>query len=119
MVRGMFKLLGIPEQISAVTKNGESDFWTTLDGGGLACFDNVDTRIDWLPDALAAAATAGSHQKRKLYTDGLWGYPRYEMFEWTLHGNPNLSMGEVWFSSLFLDGFESGDSSAWSGIQGD
>lgn len=69
LVRGVFRLLGIVENITAVNKNGEGDFWATLDGGGLACFDNADTRIDWLPDALAAASTAGSHQKRKLYTD--------------------------------------------------
>jgi hypothetical protein len=69
LVRGMFKLLGISEQINAVTKTGDGDFWATLDGGGLVCFDNVDTKIDWLPDALAAGATAGTHQKRKLYTD--------------------------------------------------
>lgn len=69
LVRGVFRLLGIVENIAAVTKSGEGDFWATLDGGGLACFDNADTRIDWLPDALAAASTAGSHQKRKLYTD--------------------------------------------------
>lgn len=56
---------------------------------------------------------------RKLYTDGLWDYDRYEMFEWTLHGNPNLSMGDVEFSSLFLDGFESGEIGAWSGVVGD
>ena len=69
LVRGVFRLLGIVENITAVNKNGEGDFWATLDGGGLACFDNADTRVDWLPDALAAASTAGSHQKRKLYTD--------------------------------------------------
>lgn len=68
-IRGIFRIFGIPDQINAVTKTGDSDFWTTLDAGGLVCFDNCDTRIDWLPDALAAAATAGTHQKRKLYTD--------------------------------------------------
>ena len=52
---------------------------------------------------------------RKLYVDGLWSYPRYEMFEWTLHGNPNLGMGELVLVSLFEDGFESGDFTAWSG----
>jgi hypothetical protein len=56
---------------------------------------------------------------RKLYIDGLWAYPRYEMFEWTLHGNPNLSMGDVELSGLFLDGFESGDSSTWTAVVGD
>lgn len=69
VVRGLFELYGMPERISAVTKNGEGDFWAAVDGGGLSCFDNADTRIDWLPDALAAAATAGTLEKRRLYTD--------------------------------------------------
>jgi hypothetical protein len=68
-VRGVFRLYGIPDQINAATKSGEGDFWAGVDGGGLVCFDNVDSRIDWLPDALAAAATGGTHSKRKLYTD--------------------------------------------------
>lgn len=69
VVRGVYELYGIPERITAVTKNGEADFWTAQDGGGLVCFDNADTRVDWLPDALAAAATGGSSEKRKLYSD--------------------------------------------------
>ncbi len=69
LIRGLFDLYGMPERVAAVHKNGEGDFWATLDGGGLACWDNVDTRIDWLPDALAAAATAGTLEKRRLYTD--------------------------------------------------
>lgn len=68
-IRGIFEIYGIPERISAIVKNGESDFWTAQDGGGLVCFDNADTRIDWLPDALAAAATGGSSEKRRLYTN--------------------------------------------------
>ena len=66
---GGFELFGIPSRVSAVLKNGEADFWTELDAGGLACMDNADTRIDWLPDALAAAATGGCQSKRKLYTN--------------------------------------------------
>ena len=69
LVRGVFELYGIPERIAAVLKNGEGDFWAYLDAGGLACFDNVDTRVDWLPDALAAASTGGTLEKRRLYTD--------------------------------------------------
>lgn len=69
LVRGLFDLFGIPPKIGAVLKNGEADFWTALDGGGVVCFDNADTRTDWLPDALAAAATAGQQVKRKLYSD--------------------------------------------------
>jgi len=66
---GLFELFGLLPRVNAVTKGGEGDFWTELDGGGLVCFDNADTRIDWLPDALAAAATGGCQSKRKLYSD--------------------------------------------------
>ena len=66
---GLFELYGLPSRVAAVTKSGEGDFWTEADAGGLACWDNADTRIDWLPDALAAAATGGCQSKRKLYSD--------------------------------------------------
>ncbi len=69
LVRGLFALLGISETVNAVTKTGEGDFWAAVDAGGLVCFDNCDTRVDWLADALAAAATAGTFTKRALYTD--------------------------------------------------
>lgn len=68
-VVGLFELYGLPSRVAAVTKGGEGDFWTEADSGGLACWDNADTRIDWLPDALAAAATGGCQSKRRLYTD--------------------------------------------------
>jgi hypothetical protein len=69
--RGMAELFGLVFRTVA-PKNGEkalADFWTTLDSGGLFCCDNVDCRIDWLPDALAAAATGVGDTRRKLYTD--------------------------------------------------
>jgi len=69
LARGVFELYGMPPRIAAVLKNGDGDFWAAMDAGGLACFDNADTRTDWLPDALAAAATAGTLEKRRLYTD--------------------------------------------------
>ena len=69
VVVAIFELFGIPSRVAAVTKNGEGDFWAAMDRGGLACFDNADSRIEWLPDALAAAATAGCQDKRRLYTD--------------------------------------------------
>lgn len=68
-VVGLFELYGLPPRVAAVTKGGEGDFWTEADAGGLTCWDNADTRIDWLPDALAAAATGGCQSKRKLYSD--------------------------------------------------
>jgi len=65
----VFELYGLTPRVGAVTKSGEGDFWAAMDSGGLCCFDNADTRVDWLPDALAAAATAGCQEKRRLYTD--------------------------------------------------
>lgn len=51
---------------------------------------------------------------RKLYTDGLWSWLRYEMVEWTLLGNPNLGMNPlVGPDAIFVDGFESGDTVGW------
>lgn len=68
-VTGLFELYGMPARVSAIHKNGEGDFWVAMEAGGLTCFDNADTRIDWLADALAAAATGGTMEKRKLYKD--------------------------------------------------
>lgn len=70
LIRGLQRLLGVPETVVAATQRGEEDFWVTLDQGGLACLDNADTRIDWLADTLSSAATGGTRQKRKLYTNG-------------------------------------------------
>ena len=69
LARGIFELYGLPPRIAAVLKNGDGDFWAAMDGGGIVCIDNADTRVDWLADALAAAATAGTLEKRRLYTD--------------------------------------------------
>ena len=69
LVRAIFELYGMVPRIGAITRTGEGDFWVALDAGGLACFDNADTRIDWFPDALAAAATGGCQEKRRLYTN--------------------------------------------------
>ncbi len=41
---------------------------------------------------------------RKLYQAGLWAWPSYEMFEWTLYGNPNLGLGMTTEASLIVSG---------------
>ncbi len=66
---GVFELLGMPQRIAKIEDNGEPNFWTSVDQGGLFVADNADTRNRWLADALAAAATDGSQEKRRLYTD--------------------------------------------------
>ena len=41
---------------------------------------------------------------REMYTNGLWYYPKYEMFEWgALWGNPDLAMMPPLLSILFPD----------------
>ncbi len=73
----IFELLGIQPRIHKLDDGAKNDsgkaednFWCSLNAGGLTCFDNVDTRIKWLPDALAAASTNGSKQKRRNYENG-------------------------------------------------
>ena len=67
---GLFELYGIPARILSLDEADASDFWTQQDAGGLVCFDNADTHVAWLADALSTASTSGAHEKRKLYTDG-------------------------------------------------
>ncbi len=52
-----------------LSKSREDDFGTMLLRSPIAYFDNVDSFIDWLPDAICAYATMGVWSKRKLYTD--------------------------------------------------
>ncbi|MBN1982613.1 MAG: hypothetical protein JW795_13855, partial [Chitinivibrionales bacterium] len=69
-IRGIFELFGLPEKVSHIKeRDGENDFWAAVNGGGVVCFDNVDSKNSWVADALANAATAGSQEKRKLYSD--------------------------------------------------
>jgi hypothetical protein len=67
--KAVAELFGLPQVVSKVEDSGEDDFWPMLDAGGLVVLDNADTRNKWLPDALAAAATDGCIQRRKLYTN--------------------------------------------------
>lgn len=67
--KAIAELYGLPQVVAKVEDSGEDDFWPMLDAGGLVILDNADTRNKWLPDALAAAATDGCTQRRKLYTN--------------------------------------------------
>lgn len=69
LAAGVAELYGLSFNAHKVEESKESDFWPALDSGGLACFDNADSRTRWLADALACAATGGSQQRRRLYTD--------------------------------------------------
>lgn len=67
--KGIAEFYGLPFIASKVEENGEDDFWPGMDAGGLFVLDNADTRVRWLVDALANAATDGCAQRRKKYTD--------------------------------------------------
>ena len=65
----MAALFGIPFVAAKVEENSEGDFWPAVDAGGIFCLDNADSRVKWLADSLAAAATDGCSSRRRLYTD--------------------------------------------------
>ena len=70
-VLGLLQLYGLDPagRVLALDDNRESDFWPVLDAGGMLIADNADTKVQWLPDALAQASTGLGVAKRKLYTD--------------------------------------------------
>lgn len=48
---------------------GEEAFWITMKAKMITIFDNVDSRIGWIKDALQIASTGGEASGRKLYSD--------------------------------------------------
>ena len=52
-----------------LSKNKEDDFGVVLLRSPIAVFDNTDSYIEWVPDAVCAYTTQGFWVKRKLYTD--------------------------------------------------
>jgi hypothetical protein len=69
LAKGIAELYGLSFVANKAEESGEDSFWASLDGGGLFTLDNADTKNRWLPDAVASAATDGSSQRRKKYTD--------------------------------------------------
>lgn len=52
-----------------LSKNKEDDFGVLLLRSPIAVFDNTDSFIEWVPDAICAYTTLGYWVKRKLYSD--------------------------------------------------
>lgn len=50
-------------------RNKEDDFGVILLRSPIAVFDNTDSYIEWVPDAICAYATSGMWTKRKLFSD--------------------------------------------------
>ncbi len=68
-IRGIAELYGLPATIAAVEESSPDSFWPNMDHGGMYVLDNADSDCKWLPDAIAAAATGGVSNRRKLYTN--------------------------------------------------
>lgn len=69
LLRSLAELYGLPPSVSKVAENGESDFWTAMENGGIHILDNADSKNSWIAEAIAAASTGAARKKRKLYTD--------------------------------------------------
>ena len=48
---------------------GEEAFWIAMKAKMITIFDNVDSRIEWVKDAMQIASTGGEATGRKLYSD--------------------------------------------------
>lgn len=70
LAKAAAELFGVPWIAASVDESAECErnFWVNCDNGGVFCLDNVDSKIKWLPDAIAAAATDGGKPVRRLYT---------------------------------------------------
>jgi hypothetical protein len=69
LAKGCAELYGVPFVAAKVEEGLENNFWPCCDAGGIFTLDNADSKCRWLADALAAAATDGCSQRRRLYTD--------------------------------------------------
>lgn len=68
--QAFFELLGIETAMESIRENGQEDFWTSLNDGGLICYDNVDGKVaKWLTNDMQIASTGGSVTRRKKYSD--------------------------------------------------
>lgn len=67
---GVFRVLGVEPRTCDFARDAKpDDFWTAVNRGGVLTVDNVDAKIPWLPQALAAASTGGTMESRKLYSN--------------------------------------------------
>jgi hypothetical protein len=69
LAKAIAEFFGIPFVAAKVEESEESNFWPSIDAGGIFTLDNADTKCRWLADALANAATDGCSQRRKLYSN--------------------------------------------------
>ena len=72
--QGICEMIGAKYRLTNLKmQNGDTDFWVQINQGGLVCFDNVDSRIQWFNDAIQSASTSGSREYRELYKSNTLG----------------------------------------------
>lgn len=69
LAKAIAEFFGLPFVAAKVEESEESNFWPSVNVGGVFTLDNADTKCRWLADALANAATGGCSQRRRLYTN--------------------------------------------------
>jgi len=68
--RTVGRILYGPEfEVDQLKADKEDDFWVSVCNDPFVAYDNADTRVRWLEDALATCATGVQQSKRKLYTE--------------------------------------------------
>ena len=68
-IQGVQLALMGAERTMTLKKSNEDDFGVLLLRSPIALFDNTDSYIEWVPDAIAAYTTGGKFHKRRLYAD--------------------------------------------------
>lgn len=71
MASALKEILGMADMSVQEAEDGDKGldaFWATVNDGMLEIYDNLDTKIKWVPNTLQVAATNGQTKRRTLYT---------------------------------------------------
>lgn len=71
MAKAIKEILGMNDLSVQEAEDGDKgldSFWATVNDGMLEIYDNLDTKIKWVPNTLQVAATDGQTKRRTLYT---------------------------------------------------
>lgn len=71
MAAALKEILGMADMSVQEAEDGDKGldaFWATVNDGMFEIYDNLDTKIKWVPNTLQVAATNGQTKRRTLYT---------------------------------------------------
>ena len=71
MAAALKEILGMSDMSVQEAEDGDKGldaFWATVNDGMFEIYDNLDTKIKWVPNTLQVAATNGQTKRRTLYT---------------------------------------------------